>query len=73
MIVKAPIVQLFAMFMGFSILALECPLPQIQKTRIHRSIVVRIVMLLFQAFLAILFYQVMSVRRAWAMNTYTVM
>jgi len=56
-IVKAPIVQIFAMLMGFSILALECPLPQIQKMRIHRSIVLRIVMLLFQAFLAILFYQ----------------
>jgi len=57
LIVKAPIVQIFAMLMGLSILALECPLSCIQNTRIHRSIALRIIMLLFQASLAILFYQ----------------
>jgi len=56
-IVKSPIIQILAMLVGFSILAVECPLPQIQKTRIHRSLALRIVMLLFQTSLAILFYQ----------------
>jgi len=56
-IVKVPIIQACAILLGFSILALEFPLPLIQKTRIHRSIVLRIVMLVFQSSLAILFYQ----------------
>jgi len=57
LIVKSPIVQIFTVLMGVSILALECPLPHIQDTRIHRSIALRIIMLLFQASLAILVYQ----------------
>ncbi|KAG6831826.1 hypothetical protein H0H87_003745 [Tephrocybe sp. NHM501043] len=44
---------MFAMFM----IALEFPLPPLKKFAIHRSIVLRIVLLLFQSFLAILFYQ----------------
>jgi len=55
--VKAPVVQIFAMLLGMFILALEFPLPLVQKIRIYRSIVLRVVLLVFQAFLAILFYQ----------------
>ncbi|KAG6866746.1 hypothetical protein C0991_011405 [Blastosporella zonata] len=56
-IVKAPIVQILAMILGMFIIALEFPLPLLKKLAIHRSIVLRIVLLLFQSFLTILFYQ----------------
>ncbi|KAG6903057.1 hypothetical protein C0995_006244 [Termitomyces sp. Mi166 len=56
-IVKAPIIQILSMVLGMFIVALEFPLPPLKKFAIHRSIVLRIVLLSFQAFLAILFYQ----------------
>jgi hypothetical protein len=56
-IVKIPIVQMVTMILAMFILALEFPLPQLKSLSIHRSIVVRIVLLLFQTFLSILFYQ----------------
>ena len=59
-IVKAPIVQILSMILGFGILALEYPAPFLKGTSLHRSLVVRIVVLLLQAFLAILYYQVRS-------------
>jgi hypothetical protein len=46
------------MIVAFIILAIEFPLPFIKGRAIHRSIPLRIVMLVFQASLAILFYQV---------------
>jgi hypothetical protein len=39
-------------------IALEFPLPQLKGTFIHRSIVSRVVLLVMQAFSAIMFYQV---------------
>ena len=45
------------MMTGLFMIALEFPLPQLKSLAIHRSIVLRIVILLFQTFLAILFYQ----------------
>ncbi|TFK54508.1 hypothetical protein OE88DRAFT_1203568 [Heliocybe sulcata] len=57
LIVKAPIIQLFAMLLAFAILAMEVPLPQLKGSSFHRNFVVRIPMLLLQAFLTILFYQ----------------
>ena len=59
-IVKAPIVQLFSMILAFGILALDYPAPFLKNTSIHRSFVLRVVFLLLQAFLAILYYQVRS-------------
>lgn len=59
-IVKAPIVQILSMLLGFGILALEYPAPFLKGTSLHRSLVVRIVVLMLQAFLAILYYQVRS-------------
>ncbi|KAG6850950.1 hypothetical protein H0H93_005819 [Arthromyces matolae] len=56
-IVKAPIIQIISMMLGMFIIALEFPLPLLKKYAIHRSIVFRIVLLLFQTFLAILYYQ----------------
>ena len=46
------------MVLGFMILALEWPVPPLKDTRLHRSWVLRIVLLAAQAFLTILFYQV---------------
>jgi len=56
-IVKAPILQIFGMLSGILLLALEWPLPLLKGTSIYRSLIVRIVLLLGQAFVAILFYQ----------------
>jgi len=57
LIVKAPVIQIFTILSGLLMIALEFPLPQLKALAIHRSIVLRIVMLLFQTFLAILYYQ----------------
>lgn len=57
LIVKVPIIPMFTMFLGVFILALEWPLPLLKKLPIYRNLVVRIVLLLFQVFLSILFYQ----------------
>jgi len=56
-IVKAPIIQIVSMIMGIMMIALEYPAPFFKGTTIHRSIVVRVPLLLMQALLAILFYQ----------------
>lgn len=56
-IVKAPIIQIFSMLGGFALLALDYPAPFLKNTRIHRSLVLRIIMLLQQTGLAILYYQ----------------
>jgi len=55
--VTAPIIQILAMITGFLILALELPLPLLKGSSLHRSWVIRIVLLALQAFLTILFYQ----------------
>jgi len=56
-IVKAPIIQILTMLTAFFMIALEFPLPQLKGTFIHRSIVLRVVFLVMQAFSAIMFYQ----------------
>jgi len=56
-IVKIPVVQMITMLLAIFIIALEFPVPQLKSLAIHRSIVFRIVLLLFQTFLTILFYQ----------------
>jgi len=57
LIVKAPIIQILTMLTALFMIALEFPMPQLKGMMIQRSIVLRIVMLTLQAFLAILFYQ----------------
>jgi len=57
LIVKAPIIQILAMILALILVAIELPVPQIKHTAIYRSFVVRIVLLFFQAFLCILYYQ----------------
>jgi len=56
-IVKAPVIQILTMLSAFFMIALEFPLPQLKGTFIHRSIVSRVVLLVMQAFSAIMFYQ----------------
>lgn len=62
LIVKTPIIPILSMLLGHLMLALEFPLPQLKGLAIHRSIVLRVVLLLFQTFLTVLFYQV---RASW--------
>jgi len=56
-IVKLPIIQVLTMLTASFTVALEFPLPLLKGMAIHRSIVLRIVVLIMQAFLAIMFYQ----------------
>ncbi|KAJ3724846.1 hypothetical protein FB446DRAFT_657681 [Lentinula raphanica] len=58
LIVRAPIIQILAMVLGMMMVALEYPLPVVKaRLAIYRSFVVRIVLLFFQSFLCILYYQ----------------
>lgn len=56
-IVKVPLVQIVSMILGVLIIAVEYPLPQIKQFALYRSLVARIVLLLFQTFFNILYYQ----------------
>ncbi|KAG2342474.1 hypothetical protein BDR05DRAFT_1060214 [Suillus weaverae] len=56
-IVKFPIVQIVTMVLGFIIIALEYPIPMLKGTAIHRSIALRVVLLILQAAGTVLFYQ----------------
>ncbi|KAI0315474.1 hypothetical protein OF83DRAFT_1164786 [Amylostereum chailletii] len=57
LIVKAPVIPIFTFLLGIAFVAFEYSVPWIKNTSIHRNFVVRIVFLILQAFLAILFYQ----------------
>jgi len=57
LIVKFPVIQSIAMILGLVMIALEYPLPLLKSSAIYRSFVVRIVLLLFQVFFSILYYQ----------------
>ncbi|KZW02909.1 hypothetical protein EXIGLDRAFT_636985 [Exidia glandulosa HHB12029] len=56
-IVKAPAVQIFALFVSLAMLMLELRLPPVKGTSLGRSWVVRIALLVVQAVLTILYYQ----------------
>jgi hypothetical protein len=56
-IIKAPIVQIIAVVLAGFIIALEFPAPFLKGTGFHRSIVLRIPLLLLQVFFTALFYQ----------------
>ncbi|EMD37579.1 hypothetical protein CERSUDRAFT_50369 [Gelatoporia subvermispora B] len=57
LIVKTPVIPVLSMLHGLALIALEYPLPMLKNTAVHRSFVVRIIALLGQASLAILYYQ----------------
>jgi len=55
--VKVPVIQILSFILGLVILAFEYPAPFMKGTAAYRSLVVRVVLLVFQVFFAILFYQ----------------
>ncbi|KAI0305732.1 hypothetical protein B0F90DRAFT_1624661 [Multifurca ochricompacta] len=55
--VKAPVIQTISIILGLVILALEYPAPFMKGTAVHRSLITRVMLLVFQVFFAILFYQ----------------
>lgn len=57
-IVKAPIIQIMVIIVSLITLMVELPAPFIKGTSIYRSWTLRIVLLIFQAFLGVLLYQV---------------
>lgn len=57
-IIKVPIIPIFTILMGFTLLALEWPLPLLKNTTLHRSLILRPVFLLMLALNSIFFYQV---------------
>ena len=57
-IVKIPLVQIFALIMGIFTLSFELPAPFMRGTPFERNFTFKAVFLLIQATLAILFYQV---------------
>jgi len=56
-IVKLPIIQIFAMLTGIILILVEVPYSPFRATSLHRSFVFRIVLLIQQAALTILLYQ----------------
>ncbi|KZT41512.1 hypothetical protein SISSUDRAFT_1000750 [Sistotremastrum suecicum HHB10207 ss-3] len=56
-IVKAPIIQIMVIIVSLITLMVELPAPFIKGTSIYRSWTLRIVLLIFQAFLGVLLYQ----------------
>lgn len=58
MMVKAPVIQIISILLGLVIVAFEYPAPFLKGTAAHRNLITRVVMLVFQIFFAIMFYQV---------------
>jgi len=57
LIVKAPVIPIINMIFALFILAVENPLPLLKSMSIQRSLIFKVVLLVFQAFFSILFYQ----------------
>ncbi|KAJ7691258.1 hypothetical protein B0H17DRAFT_1063266 [Mycena rosella] len=57
LIVKAPVIPIINMVVALFVLAVENPLPLLKDMSIRRSLILRVVLLVFQSFLSILFYQ----------------
>lgn len=58
LIVKFPVIQILTALIAMFMVCLEFPAPFVKSYAVHRSIVVRIVVLTIQCTLAFLFYQV---------------
>jgi len=56
-IVDVPAIQILTMLLAVTILCIELPLPWIKTLSLHRSLSLRIVLLIFQACSSLLFYQ----------------
>jgi len=57
LIVKAPVIPVISMILGMIILCIELPAPGVKQLSLYRSLPLRVVLLLFQVFFTILFYQ----------------
>jgi len=57
LIVKAPIIPIIGMILCIMTLCLELPLPALKEFAFYRSLLVRVILLIFQAFITVLFYQ----------------
>lgn len=57
-IIKLPIVPIFAMIIGFLNIAVNFPAPFLKGTALHRSFHLRVMLLAIQFVITILFYQV---------------
>lgn len=57
-IVKAPVIPIISIILGLVIVALEYPAPFMKGLAAQRSMICKAVLLFFQAFIAIFFYQV---------------
>jgi len=57
LIIRMPVIPTFAILIGLFNIALNYPLPQLKGLSIQRSLVVRVVILLFQALFTVLYYQ----------------
>lgn len=56
-IVTVPVIQALTMAVALFLIALDFPFPPLKTTRIYRSFAFRIVLLILQAFMAVLIYQ----------------
>ena len=56
--VKLPVIQIISILLGIVIVAFEYPAPFLKGTPAHRNLITRVVLLVFQIFFAIMFYQV---------------
>ena len=56
--VKVPVIQMISIILGITIVAFEYPAPFLKGTAAHRNLITRVVLLVFQIFFAIMFYQV---------------
>jgi len=57
LIVKAPIIPIINAIVALIILSVENPLPLLKSLSIRRSMIFKVVLLVFQAFLSVLYYQ----------------
>ncbi|PPQ98780.1 hypothetical protein CVT24_003338 [Panaeolus cyanescens] len=57
LIVKAPIIPIISMILCTMTLCLELPLPALKQFSFYRSLLVRVILLIFQALMTVLFYQ----------------
>jgi len=57
LIIRMPVIPMFAIVIGLFNICLEYPLPQLKGLSVSRSLVARVVILVFQALFTILYYQ----------------
>jgi len=57
LIVKAPIIPIINAVVALFILSVENPLPLLKSLSIRRSLIFKVVLLVFQSFLSVLYYQ----------------